>query len=52
MEKQADKQRKTHGKTTNHTNNKDKQQNNTKKLLSTNRLVSLTKLDDYPTDWN
>ena len=33
MEKQADKQRKTHGKATNHTTNKDKQQNNTKKLL-------------------
>jgi len=35
MEKQKDKQQETHGKTTDHTNNKDKQQNNTKKLLST-----------------
>ena len=34
MEKQKDKQQETHGISTNHTNNKDKQQNNTKKLLS------------------
>ena len=34
MKKQTDQQQETHGKTTNHVSNKDKQQTNNKTLLS------------------